>query len=69
MTALTESPNVLKTKIVKSGPYADKAWNRIQIIQEKIKNKAHFKIGKEGNGPKVYGVSFDPKTDVISISS
>jgi hypothetical protein len=66
MTALTESPLKLKTKIVKSGPYADKVWNRIQIIQEKIKNKAHFKIGKEGNGPKVYGVSFDPKTDIFT---
>ena len=38
MTALTESKSVLKTKIVKSGQFADKGWNRIQIIQEKIKN-------------------------------
>ena len=65
MTALSESPNVLKTKIVKSGPYADKAWNRIQIIQEKIKKGDPFKIGKDGNGPKVYGKSFDPKTDLF----
>ena len=66
MTALTESHRELITKIVKSGPYADKAWNRIQIIQEKIKIKESFKIGAEGNGPKVYGVSFDPKTDIFT---
>ena len=66
MTALTESPQEFKRKIVKSGPYADKAWNRIQIIQEKIKNNEPFKIGADGNGPKVYGVSFDPKADVFT---
>ena len=63
MTALTKSKQVLKTKIVKSGPYADKAWNRIQIIQEKIKKGDPFKIGAGGTGPNVYGVSFDSISD------
>ena len=63
MTALTESKQVLKTKIVKSGKYAGNAWNRIQIIQEKIKNKEPFKIGAGGTGPNVYGVSFDSISD------
>ena len=63
MSALTESKQVLKTKIIKSGQFADKGWNRIQIIQEKIKIKEPFKIGAGGTGPNVYGVSFDSISD------
>ena len=65
MTALTESKQVLKTKIVKSGQFADKGWNRIQIIYHKISWGIPFKIGASGSGPDVYGTTYDSVDDVF----
>ena len=66
MTALTESKQALKTKIIKSGKYPGKAWNRIQIIQEKIKKREPFKLGASGSGQDVYGISYDVEKDQFS---
>ena len=65
MTALTESKSVLKTKIVKSGPFADKGWNRIEIIYQKIGGGRPFKIGAGGTGPDVYGITYDSVDDTF----
>ena len=66
MTALTESKSVLKTKIVKSGQFADKGWNRIEIIYHKIGWGIPFKIGAGGTGPDVYGITYDSVDDTFT---
>ena len=65
MTALTESKSALNTKIIKSGKYAGKAWNRVQIIHEKIKRREPFKLGASGSGQDVYGTTYDSVDDVF----
>ena len=69
MTALTESKQALKTKIIKSGKYAGKAWNRIQIIHEKIKKREPFKLGASGSGQDVYGISYDVEKDQFTYTT
>ena len=69
MTALTESKQALKTKIIKSGKYAGKAWNRIQIIHEKIKRREPFKLGASGSGQDVYGISYDVEKDQFTYTT
>ena len=66
MTALTETKSALSTKIITSGKYAGKAWNRVQIIHEKIIRGEPFKIGATGTGPDVFGISYDMTTDKFS---
>ena len=66
MTALTESKSVLKTKIVKSGQFADMGWNRIEIIYKKIGFGLPFKIGAGGTGPDVYGITYDSFDDTFT---
>ena len=66
MTALTESKSVLKTKIVKSGQFADMGWNRIEIIYYKIGWGLPFKIGATGSGRDVYGITYDPVDDTFT---
>ena len=69
MTALTESKSALKTKIIKSGKYAGKAWNRIQIIHEKIRFREPFKLGASGSGQDVYGISYDAEKDQFTYTT
>ena len=69
MTALTESKQALKTKIIKSGKYAGKAWNRIQIIHEKIRRREPFKLGASGSGQDVYGISYDVEKDQFTYTT
>ena len=66
MTALTESKQVLKTKIVKSGQFTDMGWNRIEIIYYKIGYGLPFKIGAGGTGPDVYGITYDSFDDTFT---
>ena len=65
MTALTESKQALKTKIIKSGQFADRGWSRVQIIHHKITHGIPFKLGASGSGQDVYGTTYDPVDDVF----